>query len=594
MNNGKTAKFIKKILTPPARIARNIFDRINQIDKNVFATIIIIAFAIVVGVGMHYHEMWRDELEWYLRRRYQPFFSEGDPCYLIYNFIIEGFLFINPEIWTFQLFHLMVIVGAIAILAFFSPFPNAEKLLIAFNYYFIYEYGRICRYYGFIVLIVFIIMTLLGKKKKNYCFIAIFILILAYHSVSAAIIGASITLYLLLDTFNKNAKKQIDLRGNWNLIYSAAILLIGWGGLIIIYYLFVLKLSFIFTGGTPPLFTGINQIWNSYFPLPMMQHGVPFWNTNIINYHFAYPPDYVFALKDLTWQYSCAFTLSLIIILIAVSKFIRKPIVLITFLANTLVYGYFMQHFIKVYAVRYMGLLFIIFIYSYWLYKNADGEIQIYKSSQCVSNKKTRSLLEVFHGLEKLFKPMLIIMLLVQVFSSFYAISQDFINKFSLSRYAAEFIQQNNLQDTHILVGYPDYAAQCISAYLDVKIFYPQLNVFGYYSNCLNKNQKSTLNSNELVEACESLAGKQNKKVLLILNTPIMEPSGDGLVIQTALNSPQSTLVNQQEFCGHKTLTANTTIKYINSFKGDVINRDEQFYLYEVQSASDVFLNTLH
>lgn len=543
----------------------NLIHYINRIKPIYFGIIVIILYSISVAVGMHYHVMWRDELEWFLRRKYQPFFSEGDPCYMIYNSLLYAFLLIYPSEWMFQLSHLLIVISAVFFMIFCSPFNNLEKLLLAFGYYFLYEYGVISRYYGFIVLLVFSICYLLGKVKRNYTIIVVLLLILAEHNPSATIFAASLSGYLILDTYNKIKGGKISYKNNRDLILATCLFIIGWISVFVLFYLYLFKAYAIaiYKGGTPPLFTVVNSIWNSYVPIPDISQKVRFWWTNIIPFPVAYPTNYHFSLNDFTWEYALAFILSTAIITIVISKFRKNPTLLIIFILNTAVYAVFMQAALKVYTTRYLGLLFIVFVYCYWIYLSADKNCHIKIINRGVEFLNKGILAKFLSYFEKLFKPMTYLILISGVVASSLALSKEIKYKFSLSQEAATYIEWSGLQNTHALVGYPDYAAQCISAHLDKQIFYPQIGVKSYYSGCLNKNFKQSLPLSEVFDSCIKLSDEENKKVLLILNFPIMADS-------------------EHILAGPAMINPNSSIQLLQSITGEVINPDEQFWLYEV------------
>ena len=157
---------------------------------------------------------------------------------------------------------------------------------------------------------------------------------------------------------------------------------------------------------------------------------------------------------------------------------------------------------------------------------------------------------------------MLYIVLIAQFYSALYALSIDLKHKFTLSQDAAKYISANNLDKTHVMVGFIDYATQTIAAHTKTKIFFPQVNHFSYYQEPFNKSRKPILQMNDIISSCTNFTEKQNKKVLLILNFPIMLNNNQPL---------DSAMISQK-----------SKITLLKSFTGKIIQKDEQFWLYEV------------
>jgi hypothetical protein len=298
----------------------------------------------------------------------------------------------------------------------------------------------------------------------------------------------------------------------------------------------------------------IKSIWNAFFPIPDPTAGVSFWNTNIVNYIMIYPKEY--NVSDfMTYTNVLTFLISLLIIIIISIKFSSKPTVLITFLFNTIIYLVFLK-LLKVYFLRYQGLLFIIFMYSYFLYSNSEENYKISHFKKITDFSKTKSVT----NLGKLFTPVLYIILIAQVYSAVYALSKDINFKFTLSQDAAKYIMDNNLQVTHTMVGYIDHTIESIAAHVQTKIFFPQSNSFSFYHEAFNKDRKTEMPIKEVFALCRKITEEQNKKVLLILDLPL-----------------------SRQFINNTTLSGKSSIKLIKAFYGEIIQPDEQYFLYEVE-----------
>ncbi|MCX6296297.1 MAG: hypothetical protein NTX97_09550 [Bacteroidetes bacterium] len=512
----------------------------------------IFLFSVILAIGMYYHEMWRDELEIYAKVGYNSDLNIGNSyAYLVYHFLMKVFLLVNDSQLMYQFYHYVIIVAAIFLLNKYSPFTLVEKFFITFSYFFFYEYGVISRHYGFMVLMVFLILYFLSSKKINFYLLAIPLIILANLGINALIIAFPLLLYAINILYEKFKNKTISKK-----------LIITYLG---VFSFFILMgiLYIVLTYGqksrwdqhvAAPFFMNVRTIWNVFVPLPELSDHANFWNTNYFSFPEIYPIFTDFNLFKTTQNIVLAI-LSVAIFIIILIKFSKKPIVFSMFLVTYILLLLFF-HAARFYYIRHQGLLFIVFIYCYWLYYIDDTEIHIPVLNRIKLDKLSRIKIDF------LFKPMLAFFLISQFVSSSFAFYKDFNYKFSLSQEAANFIKSNSLEKDHVLIGYMDYAAQAVAINLKEKIYFPQSNSVGYVWEPYEKNYNQNISMNDVLSSCIKHTEQLNKKVVLILNTPLVD-------------------ANQQQIGGGM-LTNRSKITLLRSFTGDIIQTDEQFWLYEV------------
>lgn len=534
---------------------------ISWLKKNPVSVGLLFLYALVIGFFMCHHDMWRDEIEYFLYRKHNGVLNPGDPCYLAYNIPANLFLYFGSTLSVYKIYHFIVIMAMGVLVVFFSPFSNIEKFLITFSYYFTYEYGIMSRYYGMFCLLVLLITSLLAARRQNYIVLAILILLLADLNSSGTLFAICFSLYAAYQVFSGINKGTILWGGNLRLKVSIAILGIGWIFLAVIFKMYLLNLArnLTYSGAVPPVHIAISSLLNSYLPIPDWNMGSSFWSTHIFGYQWCFPEGYTFSWGQITLGDFVSSLASILILLVVGIAFWKEKGVVILYLLNTLLLIGFFRNGMKVFPSRYLGLLFLVFVYSYWLFKSLHGKCVQENSNQGFS--KTDNT--IMRWLKISFKPMLYVILGAQLMASVYALGICLNHKFTLSQDAAAFIKWNNYQKTHVLVGYPDYAAQCISAHLDQKIYYPQQDAFAYASGDFLDNFKRAVSPNELVDACLKFSDDEGKKVLLILNFPIMQDQGHILE-------------------GPALISKSSSIRLLQSITGDVVNKDEQFWLYEV------------
>lgn len=534
---------------------------ISYIQKNRVSVALFLLYAVLIGFFMYHHDMWRDEIEYFLYRKHHGITNPGDPCYLIYNIPANILFWFGSSLGVYKIYHYIVILAVAGIILFRSPFNNIEKFLITFSYYMTYEYGIMSRYYGMFCLLVLLITCLLASRTENYIFLSILILFLADLNSSGTLFAVCLSMYAAYRVFLGIKNGKIAWKRNLQLKIGIAILFVGWVALAVIFKLYLLSLAknLTYSGAVPPLHIAISALLNSYIPIPDLNLGASFWSSHIFGYQWCFPENYSFSWNKITTLEICSALVSLVIFIVIGVKFWRVREVACLYIASTLLMIGFFKNGMKVFPSRYLGLLFLVLVYSYWLFKseksktNNENQFKVFNKNNCVTSRI----------LNHLFKPVLYTILASQVIASLYALNICANHKFTLSQDAADYIKWNNLQKTHILVGYPDYAAQCISAYLDQKIYYPQQNAFAYSSGDFLDNFKRTVSPSELIDTCLKFTEGDNQKVILILNFPIIADQEHALI-------------------GPAKVSEKSSIQLLQAVTGDVVNKDEQFWIYEV------------
>lgn len=544
---------------------RNAINTVNQSNKKQLGIVLTVLFALVLGCGMSTHVMWRDEYEQYLFRLHNGFVDTGSPFYIIYNILCWVTVKISASLFSFKILHFGIMVATVAVMVFASPLGNIEKALLCFNYYFVYEYGVICRYYGLIALLLLSATALTCSAKRKYCVIAILVLLLAELNPLSGTYAFAILCYLTLDFISK-LKEGLRKNEKSDLLAAALVLVIG-GGCLVFKITFFLSNPFHinpFQCAIPPWITAVNQIWNAYFPIPDFHPAVRFWGTNIFPFSPIYPPNYTFGFNDLSLSFIIPFFLSIAVLLITLSKLLSTPKTLATYLSTTILQLVILHNFIKIYQIRYIGILFLTFVVCYWLHLYEASSQK--KSASWSFNKNLQSGfgIKLLKSLQILFKPLLYILLISQVYASCYALYKDSKHKFSHSEDLGKFIKWADPKNTHVIVGYPDYAVQCLAALLDKKIFFPQIDDFSYYCDSYNIRRKSSVAFKEIIDRCVYFTEELNLPVYLILSFPII-------------------LAQDQILENEMMIDKNTSIKLLSSFPDEVICGDEVYWVYELK-----------
>jgi len=542
---------------------RTVTGNLKSVNPLIFSLIVTGVFFILVLVGLVHHDMWRDELQAWLVARDARSISQ-----LFQNMKYEG----NPALWHFFLFlitrfthnpaymqalHLVIACGFIFVFNRYSEIGMPYKIMFSFGYFTLYEYSIISRSYGLGILLLFIVCALYKNRYAHYILMGIALALLANISIYTVIFSLGISGILALDYLYYQQKNSKQLA---KLIAGLAIAIVG--VVASLYQIMPEKDNTFGMGYAKGLFEmdrwgyAFSKIFTSYFYIPKTDgiYGTYFWNSNY--YYDEYPQiqqplwSWLPAHTEYLWAWYClpamAFILSSII-------FIRKPMILLLYTGVTLclvaVYYYTYLMFL-----RYTGFTLIILIVCYWLEKYYPD--QRYRNPALI----------FLSGLgKKIQTPLLVLILATNIAGGAVAYSKGYANKFSVSKDVAEFIHENKL-DTLTIAGVKNTITSPLAAYLDTKIFYPQMNDFGSF--CVyNKNFKEFLPMPEIVKSISNIMTKDRKKLLLVFSFQLEASSGGG-----------KTNVKIE----HGMLAPDIKIGLIKSFESGVVY-DEKYYLYLAQ-----------
>ena len=545
------------------RVDNTLKFQFRNIVENYFNLLTLLTFIFITTIGIVNHEMWRDELEAWLIARDSASISEllenikytGHPAlwYLCLYFLAK----ITPDPSIMQLFHLVVATGVIYIFLYYSTFNRLQKTLFCFGYFPLYEYGTISRSYSLGILFVFLSCALFCQKNRNYIAIVAVLALLSHTSVYGSIIGISLAVMLVYE-----AKAEVNRRhilivegGKYmtlklrniakNFTISIAIYLFGLLSAIAqiippsdaerkgMIYSAIVKSNnsefFNFLEKSKSVFTGI---WRSYVPIPNLS--TKSWGSNII------PDDSEFLniklqyIADIDIASIIIVSLSLLLFLIFTIIFFRSRKVLILYAFGTSLITLF-GLVIKLPAIRHNGHLFILLIACFWIY------IYDTKYSHYIFSK--HYLLNLIYSYRNM---LLTIILSLHLYAGALMYNMDLNRAFSNSKSVAQFIKENNLEELTI-IGSSYGLISPISAWLNKKIYYPEIQDFGTFAVWTsNSKPRNNITQRDILDRVEELTEDTHDSFLLILDHELNSIS-TSLDIQL-LASYKNSLVKEDYF----------------------------------------------
>jgi hypothetical protein len=467
----------------------------------------------IVALGIAHHEIWVDEAQAWLLAR-----DSGSIVELLRNMRYEG----HPASWhillwglsrftrdpaAMQLLHLLIATASVYLLGRFAPLPRAHKVLIAFGYFFVYEFAVISRGYALGVLSLFGLLALFPHRRESYLPLAAMLFLMANTSVYGLILSMALGATLLLEWVGDDELRR--RLGEKKVAVGLSIVIASAGMAVSIAQM------------TPPPdapFTGaalrdeipwhraaahtMATVWNAYAPLPDFQ--TPhLWSTNLLDGSPGLRP--------------LAALLSIAIVVGAATIFARRRLVLFLFVLGT--GGLLAFIFWKVTGtLRHHGHLFVLFVACYWLARLC---------SPAPWNHAEDTVLR--RPWERWF---VLAILVVQLGAGATLWIADAYRTFDGGRETASRIEEQGL-DGLVWFGDPAPHANVVAAFADRSIYYPSIGGFGTF---VPFGRHRWITEDELVNEVKWATRALGPEIVLILNRPF--PGIDGVVVEPVAHVP--------------------------------------------------------
>lgn len=483
-----------------------------------FSLTLCVIFLFLGLIGLSYHEVWRDELQIWtlanesrtLRDFQNNLTAELHPAiWSILAFLITR---LTPDFFYLQILNLLFGTASVYLITKYAPFTKLQKILLCFSYFVFYEYSIIVRCYALEILIIFLLCILYQNRRHNYLKLAVIMFLLSNTVIYGTIIAATYGLMIIFEKifYQSASNNKIDWKAYLSLFIFLAGIIIGFGDVL----LQTLRWGY-FSSGMPNteavkdfhwFVKNISVISHAYIPIPNIESAHS-WNSNIL---MALPVDYKIALGIIL-----SFSLYLASFLI----FARKPMLLAFYFLATLIM-WILIAFIYHGQLRHHGHIFIVFITCYWLsfyIKETDWLIAAKKKSIFRLGKFLNAFsMAVSNRSSAIFT----ILLILQVFAGICAYSIDIKNTFSNAGQTARYLSNEKFANMTIM-GSMDYAMQPITYFLNKKIYYPEIQKFGTYTEW-SKERYAFTHSNEalkvLIAKGVDFLQKDKENILIIVS----------------------------------------------------------------------------
>jgi hypothetical protein len=383
-------------------------------------------FAVITGISIIHHVMWRDEWQPILisyksnswSELWQQVKEEGHPALWYLLMCITKFL--GPPTVIPKLLNYISALAYCGIILFYAPFPRVARYALVFGYFFLFEYAVITRDYAICTLLIFAIVALWQNRQKHRWLFAILLFLLTQSSFYTAMMTVVFVIILLTEPLLLTRKWRLNPK---DLLPAA----FGIAGAIVSYKTCIckphqpFKLSF----DSNHLMLAFDRIYCAFMPIPNFTHNS--WNSII-------PNAYQQALLSF-------------IIIAAVIYFLRAHKRALLFWVTYVIIQELFTYFFNIGAMRHSGFIFIAAIVAFW-FVYLDNPKSVFSPFQkiCIGG-----------------------VLAFQIFIALYFVWVDMREPFSASGETASWLRNNHLDHLPI---YSDgiWSTQGVSGYLDKPI----------------------------------------------------------------------------------------------------------------------------
>lgn len=400
-------------------------------------------YFVVSFIGILHHEFFIDEAHHWLLARdsnsvgnlIQNTRYEGHP--LIWSFTLYGITRFTSNPFWMQFLHILISTSFVWVFLKKAPFNLVFKTLFIFGYFIIFEYNLISRNYSLGILFLFLACAVFKDRNSKFILLAFYLAIASNTHLMFSVIAFALFITLIIEHYQN---KQLFYTKN-----VIGYLIFGLGLASIIIQIKTTNSSWLLDPiekmpFAERLIKGYGSLFKGLINIPDFRT-IHFWNSNfIVNSNRA-----------------LAALLALLIYFLPMLLFFknRKTLFFVyTALIGTQIFFFITQRA----AIRFQGMTFIIMIIALWIENYYIT--QEYKWNHYFNSLK----LSLFK------KPIVYGLLVIQLFSGFYAYSMDIVYPFSAAKETIEFSKTDNYKHKEIITMTCD--GTLLSAYLEKKIYF--------------------------------------------------------------------------------------------------------------------------
>lgn len=472
------------------------------------------AYAVLLGVAMRHHEMWRDELQAWLLARDAPSWwgvlrairYEGHPGLwhlLLWPFARLGW---NP-VWM-QAAHGVVASAAVWVFVRHAPFGWPVRVLFPFGYVLFFEWGVIARNYALSALFLFLFCVAFNRRWRGFPWAAAALFAACHTNVHALLLVLVLTPLLMVEY-------AVAVAGQWRDAHRCRVRVVASFALVL------LGVATAVRQVHPPADTGFAAAWQwawndaraaqsattvlrAHAPVPVVEEG-RYWNTNRPLVALLADGDADARLRAVAIR-TLAFALAL-----AFAALARRPWFLVHWSLGTLALCVF-------FYVKYMGSLRHHAFHWLW------AVVVLWLAYQRQPWRSGRERLDRIAGRAEwgVLHALLLASAGLQVWGSVLAARADRAHVFSNARAAAAWLRAEGLlSDRVCYAGQRGPEVSAVVGYAEIpRIYYTGRNEWGSYVVWDDRYQR-VLRGRWLADELRKLAESEGKPVVFVSSSPL-------------------------------------------------------------------------
>ena len=444
---------------------------------------ITLGYALAVSIISGFHEVWRDEVvvmnliaeNKSLPGLFKSIHNYGHPglwCLILYIFYA-----VFHKYCILCIVNIAISVSAVYIFLLKAPFRLYQKILFICGYFPIYLYPAFSRNYGISMLLLFVFCVLYKNRFRNFIPISIVLFLLANTHAHSLIIVIAIFISFIYEFITLRKDKNASEINYGKLLLGSAV--IAAGIVLSLWQIVPDESSIIFRTSS----LKINNIMIAFL-YSLLLPGKQF--IKVFGFESA-----LFANIIIWGMYV---------------YLLRKPRLLIIFLASVIGLAMFFILIYPTVEMRHQGALFILMIAVLWLDEfSTEREIKItgvFDRIIRVINAHRNSLLGF--------------LLLMQLCLGYSAVKNEIKYEYSSSKSLAEFLKKDPRLNGAILIGEPDYLMEALPYYTDIQIYSPRLRRFVKHA-VYTTEATLKLSLDDLLVEAEKLKKKYHRPVIILV-----------------------------------------------------------------------------
>jgi len=181
------------------------------------SVLLILAYSLLLILGIMHHEPWRDEAQTWLAARDLSIidnlrYTRYDACPALWNLLLVPFAKAGLPYSAQAILNLLIAVVAVSVFVLRAPFTFLTKTFFIFSYYIAYEYAVIARHFMLAILLIFIIISFYRQRFSRPLLYSFLIFLLSNSSPFAFCFAFPLVLVYIWELAREKSSPSINVK----------------------------------------------------------------------------------------------------------------------------------------------------------------------------------------------------------------------------------------------------------------------------------------------------------------------------------------------------------------------------------------------